>query len=127
MKEKLTELLLTAEKVADEEGFCNCHKSRPKAELIADYLIENGVIVPPCKVGDTVYAFCEYWGVVLPYFVETLNIGYYNKNENCYLYEANCTNAEQTDLLDSIDFDFDDIGKTVFLTEEEAKRVLKGK
>lgn len=25
------------------------------AEIIADYLLENGVIVPPCKVGDTVY------------------------------------------------------------------------
>ena len=25
------------------------------AEEMADYLIKNGVIVPPCKVGDTVY------------------------------------------------------------------------
>ena len=24
----------------------------------ADYLLENGVIVPPCKVGDTVYYIC---------------------------------------------------------------------
>ena len=56
MKDKLTKLLLSAEKVADEAGFCNCHKSRPKAETIADYLIQNGVIVPPCKVGDVVYA-----------------------------------------------------------------------
>ena len=24
-------------------------------EQIADFLLENGVIVPPCKVGDTVY------------------------------------------------------------------------
>ena len=24
-------------------------------EKLADYLIENGVIVPPCKFGDTVY------------------------------------------------------------------------
>lgn len=24
-------------------------------ECIADYLIENGVIVPPCKVGETLY------------------------------------------------------------------------
>lgn len=24
-------------------------------EFVADHLIENGVIVPPCKVGDTVY------------------------------------------------------------------------
>ena len=26
-------------------------------EKIADYLLANGVIVPPCKVGDTVYYF----------------------------------------------------------------------
>ena len=26
-----------------------------KAESIADYLLANGVIVPPCKVGDVVY------------------------------------------------------------------------
>lgn len=25
---------------------------------VADYLLENGVIVPPCKVGDTVYYIC---------------------------------------------------------------------
>lgn len=117
MKEKLIELLNA---MIDENKDKNI-----TTEVMADYLIQNGVLVPPCKVGDTVYAFCEYWGVVLPYFVETLEISYYNKNENCYLYEANCTNAEQTDLLDSIDFDFDDIGKTVFLTKEEAEKKLK--
>lgn len=119
MKEKLIELLNA---MIDENKDKNI-----TTEVMADYLIQNGVVVLPCKVGDTVYSFCKYWGVVLPYFVETLNISYYNQNENCYSYEANCTNAEQTDLLDSIDFDFDDIGKTVFLTEEEAKRALKGK
>lgn len=25
------------------------------AEVVADYLLDNGIIVPPCKVGDTVY------------------------------------------------------------------------
>lgn len=25
------------------------------AEVVADFLLDNGVIVPPCKVGDTVY------------------------------------------------------------------------
>lgn len=89
------------------------------------YKDKSLIIELPCKVGDTVYAFCEYWGVILPYFVETLNIGYYNQNENCYFYEANCTNTEQTDLLDSIDFDLDDIGKTVFLSREEAEKKLK--
>lgn len=28
------------------------------SEIIADYLLVNGVIVPPCKVGDTVYYIC---------------------------------------------------------------------
>ena len=27
----------------------------PDVEYVADYLLDNGVIVPPCKVGDTVY------------------------------------------------------------------------
>ncbi len=27
-------------------------------EALADYLLENGVIVPPCKVGDIVYKIC---------------------------------------------------------------------
>lgn len=90
-----------------------------------EYKDKSLIVELPCNVGDTVYSFCEYWGVVLPYFVETLNISYYNQNENCYSYEANCSNAEQTDLLDSIDFDFDDIGKTVFLSREEAEKKLK--
>lgn len=29
------------------------------AEELADYLIANGVIVPPCKVGDTLKEFAE--------------------------------------------------------------------
>ncbi len=27
----------------------------------ADHLIENGVIVPPCKVGDTIYDISEFY------------------------------------------------------------------
>ena len=79
----------------------------------------------PCKVGDTVYFFCDTFGVVLPYFVETLNISYYEKNLNYYSYEANCTNVEENELLDSIDFDIEDIGESVFLTKEEAEKALK--
>ena len=29
-------------------------------EQVADYLLENGVIVPPCKVGDKVYCVWQY-------------------------------------------------------------------
>ena len=46
MIDKLIELLSTAP--ADFEGNRN-------VRTLADYLLKNGVIVPPCKVGDTVY------------------------------------------------------------------------
>ena len=29
------------------------------SEVIADYLLSNGVIVPPCKVGDKVYVIYD--------------------------------------------------------------------
>lgn len=90
---------------------------------LADYLLANGAIVPLCKVGDTVYSYNIDFGVILPYFVENLTIAYLEENEFCYTYEANCTN--ENELIDSIDFDCEDIGKTVFLSEEEAERALK--
>lgn len=78
----------------------------------------------PFLVGKTVYQFCETFWVVLPYFVENLNIAYLNENENVYTYEANCVDDENQELLDSIDFEPDDIGKTVFLTKEDAEKSL---
>lgn len=95
-------------------------------ERIADHLLANGVIVPPCKVGDTVYAYCEVFGVVLPYFVENLRIGFLDKGREYWVYEANCQVEETHELLDEMDFDLDDLGKTVFLTREDAEKALKG-
>ncbi|MCI9626511.1 MAG: hypothetical protein HFI90_06985 [Clostridia bacterium] len=37
---------------------CGADKSREREkvlEITADYLIANGVVMPPCKLGDTVY------------------------------------------------------------------------
>lgn len=74
----------------------------------------------PCMPGNTVYAFCEVFGVVLPYFVECLRIEYYSDSDVYCTFEANSNDTEKCELLDSIDFDLSDIGKTVFLTREEA-------
>lgn len=108
-------------------------KWRFEPHILPDKLIENGVILPPCKtksklinlVGSTVYSYNGDFGVTLPYFVEKLNIEYYDKDKNCYTYEANCTNEEENELIDSIDFGLDDIGKTIFLTKEEAEEHLQ--
>ena len=88
------------------------------------YADKSRFIELPCAVGDTVYAFCETFGVILPYFVETLSCAYYDKNKVIWQYEANCTNFEVPELLDSIDFELEDFGKTVFLTKEEAEKAL---
>lgn len=62
MRDRLVELLL--DKGIFDKQLCDlCIKDdyceRCGAECIADHLIENGVIVPPCKVGDTVYKLCS--------------------------------------------------------------------
>ena len=72
-----------------------------------------------------VYVFCEELGGVFPYFVENLNIGFMDKDKNYWTYEANCHDEETDEFLDEIDFDLDDIGKTVFLSREDAEKALK--
>ena len=47
-RERLIELLL-------EWG--NKENDGVRAKSIADYLLANGVIVPPCKVGDKIYRY----------------------------------------------------------------------
>lgn len=120
-RERLVELIKSAEK-----EFSNTGKPiLDIEEYVADYLMSNNVVVLPCKVGDTVYSFSADFGVVLPYLVGTLNIGYMGKSGVYYSYEANCHDPETDELLDEIDFESEDIGKTVFLSREKAENVLK--
>ena len=86
----------------------------------ADHLLANGVIVPPCKVWDTVYKIwsCGKHGKSIAEFEVThididnlpeIEITFKKKNNfGCY-YSAKLR----------------DIGKTVFLTKEEAEQALK--
>ena len=73
---------------------------------------EGLIKVLPCKVGDTVYAYCDVFHRVLAYFVEQVIIDYSDINEVLITFNANCT--ENYELMDSIDFVREDIGKTVF-------------
>lgn len=100
--------------------------ARHWAEIIADHLLANGVIVPPCKVGDTIYSFCDVFGVILPYVIQNFGVGFLGKDRPNYWYWEATSHATETDeLIDEIDFDLDDIGKTVFLTKEESEAKLK--
>ena len=101
MRDRLIELLIKAKVTWNPCG-------------IADHLLSNGVIVPPCKVGDTVW-------------FET-----YEKNGSVFV-------GIQPHTVDRIDVDCVvgtqkfvetrlpswSFGKTVFLTKEGAEQALK--
>ncbi|MGN1137104.1 MAG: hypothetical protein ACI4SF_12905 [Oscillospiraceae bacterium] len=88
----------------------------------ADYLLEHGVIVPPVKVGDTVYTNISWQGWYLrekdkPYKAKVVFIGINGKqNFINVVYEKNDN---------MLSFTFDEIGDRLFLTREEAENALK--
>lgn len=96
-----------------------------ETDYIVETLLNEGVIVPPCNVGDIVYYFCETFGVTLPYHIEQIIIDYDTENPQGYItFIAMC--SKEDELLDDIDFTIDEIGKTVFLTKEEAEAEVEG-
>lgn len=122
MRDRLASLL------SEAEGLVN--NDLPTVEQIADYLIEHGVIVPPCKVGDAVYflteASCESIdGVytVCEHYVcgEDDMLCNLKDGEKCpYQYRI----MKGTALEMNIFMIAREIGKTVFLTREEAEKAL---
>lgn len=136
MRERLICLIKNAEKAFP--------KDKPVLdieEFVADHLLANGVIVPPCKVGDVLYVLgtckdlflvttspCPYEDVcwvtdcnsaadvkrVFPATVECIGIGDHDIYTICF---------------ESIDYEYysTEIGKTVFLSYEEAEAALKGR
>lgn len=79
---------------------------------IADHLIENGVVVPPCKVGQKVYAINLNGELRTPLQSDRITQIIINRGG----YHFKCWWGY---------FHLSDIGKTVFLTKSEAERKLK--
>ena len=93
---------------------------------LKDYedLEEQGLLLKlPCKVGDTVYAYCSEFGI-LPYVVDCIVINEHITFQ-CSSY-SNPIGDCPSECLDGIEPDITDFGKTVFLTQDEAEEKLKG-
>jgi hypothetical protein len=98
---------------------------------LADRLLANGVIVPPCKVGDTLWIR---WGIHEStkkiYPVKVYALRYDTKKNNMRLcVEANFEITDYGGLFHHHyigTFPWSSVGKTVFLTKEEAEQALKG-
>ena len=107
----------------------------------ADYLLEKGVIVPPCNVGDTVYVItekhpcyaCKWCGDwchkdctitdKTKLVVKEVKVFYFLFQEmhNKIQVEVGGTKHLQMHFLH---FNVEDFGKTVFLTKEQAEKAL---
>lgn len=89
-------------------------------EFVADYLLESGVIVPPCKVGDTVYEFFDVKGFydISELIVENIVVGVNPPKCNIYT-KSNRSGSKEVFYKESF-------GETLFFTKEEAEQALKG-
>lgn len=88
---------------------------KPYAEVYADYLLANGVIVPPYKVGTKVYIAYEehinrvFDGALVSYSLDAAHL-WFNCHYTCGL---------------NMWHPIEDFGKHVFLTKEDAEKALK--
>ena len=130
-RERLIEIIVTAEnEVFRAFPYTNSTK---RIEMVADYLLESGVIVPLVKMGDIVYIDNAPHNVV-HITIEEDGISYCAKYD-CDEYECckECPFAKEISFGEVImcegnechEFIASDIGKTVFLTREEAEKALK--
>lgn len=93
-------------------------------EQLADYLLEHGVICLPCKVGDMVYLPWDFNGVKSIAYLTVTHIIF--DTEHNYVKTDFYTDDEAYyDKYKCGRYEFEDFGKIVFLTYEEAERALK--
>ena len=109
MRERLIELI--------QDSVRGC--ARNWAEIIADYLLANGVIVPPCKVGDTVYEMQPTRKRTQEYEVTTAK---YNGHYWWFTWVVKDRNGIYGNVEGFSNYL---LGKTVFLTKEDAENALK--
>lgn len=93
----------------------------PTSDYLADCLLENGVIVPPVKMGQEFYHIEEFIHKSLPNRFPTEKVVCASKVENIFIGKFVNKFGDNRQS-----FRFPDIGKTVFLTSEEAEKALYG-
>ena len=102
-----------------------CDVQSETLSQIAEHLIENGVIVPPCKVGDVVYAIT----LNTKTSIVAIHRGYIGsidiRSAGNYMFICH-EGLDDEPFFENICCKFENFGKTVFFTREEAERALKG-
>lgn len=90
-------------------------------QIINQLAEEQGLLLKlPCKVGDTVYAYCSEFGI-LSYTVDSIVIDEHITYQ-CSAYSVPIGDC-QSECLDEIEPDIADFGKTVFLSREQIEQI----
>ena len=111
-----TELIKTIDEYTDDVSARDLHKA-DFSERFADVLLADGWIRPPCEVGDKLY-----------YIAYRSNDGKtekYIKEETVEMISID-SRSIYAHIPRALLIDLADLGKTVFLTREEAEQALKG-
>lgn len=87
------------------------------SEEIADYILANGVIVPPCKVGDTVYIIDEAEDECSEDFVLDVEVLHLFVNKHGIALDLKLPLGMRLNTWALV-------GRNVFLTKEEAEKEL---
>ena len=89
------------------------------SEQIADHLLDNGIVVPPVKVGQKLYLISDglYWEAEVIRVVIRQGEGV----DPCIVF-VRLKDGNIKAILDI----YNDIGKTVFTSREDAEKALEG-
>lgn len=130
MRDRLIELL-TTEIECNKDGHGDCSMcpykyadkecERHIAELTANFLLANGIIVPPCRVGDTVWYLHQNLGEVFKAVVVSVEYNFFTKPQEWLTIEYVTPILGTSEYKSRIDLM---LGKTVFLSREEAEQAL---
>lgn len=107
-KDKADEIALKLMRLADLESLCSYTRLRELAEADKD----ERVVVLPCKVGDVLYRASPS-GVVVH---RVVNVVYRGLTSRWYI-----------DTIPNLPYASEELGKTTFLTREEAEKALEAK
>jgi hypothetical protein len=120
-RDRLIELIKNAPRKDVVYGDIKLDKPIQTVQTIADYLLANGVIVPPVKVGYYIW-FIQNDRLVLG-LVQNITVSNICPNGSLFadVYEID----EHGEIENEWSIPLCDFGKTVFLTKEEAEEKLK--
>ena len=126
-RERLIELILKSELEAEKNCVYYSRQSRIRAGIVADFLLENGVIVPPVSLGEKIYEIISLKDRE-PYFITAtvcaVHIADGSRN-SCQHKRESYIVAECSGTKYVHKYPISKFGKNVFLTREEAEKALK--